>query len=192
MRRRLFGVVSAISLLLCLASVVLWVRSYLYLDLFEMPRPDYPDGTRISGPDIAFNEGQARLAWRRWLVFNDEDSDRHFWRSLTGEAANRVWQLDHGLILPRNYHHFGPFSYGYEYDRGSGTGVWFFSIPLWFAFASFTAYPTWRLVRAWRQEGHDLHCRRCGYNLHGNTSGVCPECGTPVPKAPADKSPRHA
>ena len=23
-------------------------------------------------------------------------------------------------------------------------------------------------------------CSRCGYNLTGNTSGVCPECGTPI------------
>ena len=23
-------------------------------------------------------------------------------------------------------------------------------------------------------------CHRCGYNLNRNTSGVCPECGTPV------------
>lgn len=23
-------------------------------------------------------------------------------------------------------------------------------------------------------------CRGCGYNLRGNTSGVCPECGAPV------------
>jgi hypothetical protein len=23
-------------------------------------------------------------------------------------------------------------------------------------------------------------CRRCGYNLTGNVSGICPECGTPV------------
>jgi hypothetical protein len=25
-------------------------------------------------------------------------------------------------------------------------------------------------------------CGSCGYNLTGNTSGVCPECGTPVPQ----------
>ena len=24
------------------------------------------------------------------------------------------------------------------------------------------------------------HCAQCGYNLTGNVSGVCPECGTPV------------
>ena len=26
-------------------------------------------------------------------------------------------------------------------------------------------------------------CRQCGYNLTGNVSGRCPECGTPVPAA---------
>ena len=25
------------------------------------------------------------------------------------------------------------------------------------------------------------HCAYCDYNLNGNTSGICPECGTPVP-----------
>jgi hypothetical protein len=24
------------------------------------------------------------------------------------------------------------------------------------------------------------HCRKCGYNLTGNVSGVCPECGTKI------------
>ncbi|UCG17088.1 MAG: hypothetical protein JSV19_03465 [Phycisphaerales bacterium] len=26
----------------------------------------------------------------------------------------------------------------------------------------------------------DRCCRRCGYDLTGNVSGVCPECGEPV------------
>lgn len=29
-------------------------------------------------------------------------------------------------------------------------------------------------------------CCGCGYNLTGNVSGICPECGTPVPKRTAD------
>lgn len=29
--------------------------------------------------------------------------------------------------------------------------------------------------------GHWL-CRTCSYNLTANTSGVCPECGTPIPR----------
>jgi hypothetical protein len=28
-------------------------------------------------------------------------------------------------------------------------------------------------------------CETCGYNLRGNISGICPECGTPVALAPA-------
>jgi predicted amidophosphoribosyltransferase len=24
------------------------------------------------------------------------------------------------------------------------------------------------------------HCQKCGYDLTGNVSGICPECGTPV------------
>ena len=28
------------------------------------------------------------------------------------------------------------------------------------------------------------HCTNCDYNLTGNTSGICPECGTPISPAP--------
>jgi len=30
------------------------------------------------------------------------------------------------------------------------------------------------------------HCRKCGYDLTGNVSGICPECGTPKPKDAAE------
>jgi hypothetical protein len=34
-------------------------------------------------------------------------------------------------------------------------------------------FRSWRaLKRRWRDE-----CPGCGYNLQGNTSGICPECG---------------
>jgi hypothetical protein len=32
--------------------------------------------------------------------------------------------------------------------------------------------------------GRFAACRRCGYNLNKNTSGLCPECGTPVIEDP--------
>ena len=35
------------------------------------------------------------------------------------------------------------------------------------------------LVRSLRRS--PLDCQHCGYSLAGNVSGVCPECGTPVP-----------
>jgi hypothetical protein len=42
------------------------------------------------------------------------------------------------------------------------------------------------LVRDWQASagGHEPRCAACGYNLTGNVSGVCPECG--VPAGPAE------
>lgn len=36
-------------------------------------------------------------------------------------------------------------------------------------------------VRRWRRRRRGL-CVRCGYNLTGNVSGICPECGTRIEK----------
>jgi hypothetical protein len=54
-----------------------------------------------------------------------------------------------------------------------------FVIPFWlllFAGVSTTAL-SWGLSRRGRRRGH---CIECGYCLTGNSSGVCPECGTAV------------
>jgi predicted amidophosphoribosyltransferase len=50
--------------------------------------------------------------------------------------------------------------------------------PLWMPFAMVgipTAYLWWRDRRT-----PPGHCPKCGYNLTGNVSGICPECGTPI------------
>jgi hypothetical protein len=38
----------------------------------------------------------------------------------------------------------------------------------------------WRRDRRLRSDGMP-HCAKCDYNLTGNVSGICPECGTPIP-----------
>ena len=50
--------------------------------------------------------------------------------------------------------------------------------PLYALFAS-VAIPTLLAWRFWPKPPKPGHCR-CGYNLKGNTSGVCPECGVEV------------
>ncbi len=51
-------------------------------------------------------------------------------------------------------------------------------VPLWVPFL-LAAIPT---VWLWRRDRRPPKggCQACGYNLTGNTSGVCPECGGPA------------
>ena len=42
---------------------------------------------------------------------------------------------------------------------------------------------------AWRHHARPAgFCCRCGYNLTGNVSGTCPECGSPVPNSTPPKN----
>jgi hypothetical protein len=57
-------------------------------------------------------------------------------------------------------------------------GEWVIIVPLWCVLALVGA-PTllmWHLDRRIPPG----HCQRCGYDLTGNVSGRCPECGTEV------------
>jgi hypothetical protein len=59
--------------------------------------------------------------------------------------------------------------------------VYYTGIPPWlaFLFVGVTTGALWWLdANAVIRPGH---CRRCAYDLTGNVSGVCPECGCRVP-----------
>jgi hypothetical protein len=62
-------------------------------------------------------------------------------------------------------------------------------IPDWLPIPVLAAYPiayfAWRIHRR-RRPGHCLHC---DYDLTGNESGACPECGEPVPNDACSASP---
>ena len=71
----------------------------------------------------------------------------------------------------------GPHS-GWTIWRGGGRTLiaWW---PLWPVFLA-AAVPTTLLW--WRDRHYPKgHCQTCGYDLTGNISGVCPECGSDVP-----------
>ncbi|MFH1746135.1 MAG: hypothetical protein ABIG44_03720 [Planctomycetota bacterium] len=52
-------------------------------------------------------------------------------------------------------------------------------VPLWMPFVTLAA-PTAFLWWRDRRRIPPGHCRKCGYNLTGNVSGVCPECGVGI------------
>lgn len=71
---------------------------------------------------------------------------------------------------------------------GGGCPAWRFRVtqarlPLWMPLVLFAAYPLVAFARGplrrWRRRKRS-GCRQCGYNLTGNVSGRCPECGATV------------
>jgi hypothetical protein len=58
----------------------------------------------------------------------------------------------------------------------------YYGLPWWFVAAGPAALPTARAL-AWARRSRrrpSNRCPRCGYDLTGNVSGVCPECGKEV------------
>lgn len=81
----------------------------------------------------------------------------------------------------------------FAYELGSlciGQSSWKFmqysyaNAPAWVPTAVFMIYPSIAFIggplRSWRRSRKGL-CMNCGYDLTGNESGVCPECGSVVP-----------
>lgn len=65
------------------------------------------------------------------------------------------------------------------------------SLPFWFLILLTGTYPGLSVVRGpirrWRRRRRGL-CVGCGYDLQGNVSGVCSECGRETTKAPRHKA----
>lgn len=56
-------------------------------------------------------------------------------------------------------------------------------VPFGYLAAAFIVYPTIAFIlgplRRWRRRKRG-ECLNCGYNLTGNVTGVCSECGTKI------------
>lgn len=163
MGRRVFTVASTISLLICAALVAAW--------LF-LPR----------GKTLKFNSAHHSYEFtnlsRYWSIRiwgGDRTSSGVLW-SGPGKQWNGIWaNPTHKLPLE--------FAYGKApSDDPTAAGFFCLVIPSWFLITLLSLLPALWLYRWWF---HPLRlpgeCGRCGYNLTGNTSGVCPECAMPIP-----------
>ncbi len=52
-------------------------------------------------------------------------------------------------------------------------------LPPWIPLTTF-ALPIGLMMWLDRRRRLPDHCKKCGYNLTGNVSGICPECGKPT------------
>ena len=193
MRRRLFAVASAISLLLCFATIGLWVRSYWVLEFLGFGRTYWTASPQNEGFD--FHSWDATEGWTRgatWVEFL-QDAPGHYSESERKSLFSRHENLPGPFVFfdapvpadepfdysiaPFGFHWHGFFC-GFE-DRGT-CRVATIAGPAWPLTAGTSLLPLLWLGRFLLRHRSPGICRKCGYNLTGNTSGVCPECGTPV------------
>jgi hypothetical protein len=156
MTRRLFTLAALLSLALFLATATLWVRSY---------RGQLKFAFSYRG-----NDCQALLSAGRMEVSNSP--------AVMAEAAQRRRDMDVMISLS------GAEGQSLLALAPSKVSPWAWSsklalplLTLLLAVAPALAVAA-RIRRSPR--GQAAVCLTCGYNLTGNTSGVCPECGADV------------
>ena len=171
MRHRLFTIASVVSLLLCVATVVLWVRSYWVDDRVQF-------GTE---PLASTNGFRASMQWELQSCYGSICLERVFYVSYEGIDVVEG-------VVPEEAHSF--LGFGFQQLQWNGwigltkdSGILLFS-PYWFFALTAAVLPVSlgigfiRRRRVCRIAAGS--CHHCGYNLTGNTSGVCPECGTAI------------
>jgi len=174
MPRRLFTVLSALSLLLCVATAVLWVRSYWVYNeahwgqaLFIPVDPGVFDGEHYLG------------SYRGRLYYGRARGIGYFTMSL---AEQTPWRPDGSVNFPSI---LPPGILGFAHCEPANTGLFVCTVwclPYWFAVLGTGALPlywfkTYRRVSKYQRLGL---CPTCAYDLRA-TPTQCPECGSPTP-----------
>jgi hypothetical protein len=170
MRRRLFTAVSVLSLVVCLLFIASWLRSYWVAD--DLRRISYAGGGTVAECGVAHVRGRWGLVSVRYQPSPPAARAAYRWdRPSAGDAM-----IDRGTLM--RWLGFGLISL-----NRAGTAGWRVWMPHWpfVLLTSLLPSTAWALRRrrrllAYRQSRR--MCLHCGYNLTGNTSGVCPECGT--------------
>ena len=180
--RRLLNLLTLLSLLLLVATAVLWVRSYRTLD--QYCQLDDATGREdevvllYGGVHVARVGNVATLARQANLVLETG------WTATplpsSGRAPSFDWQVFSNRTVVVRFEFLG-FRW-LTGSLGSTNVMWSIRIPLWLPASVFALLPALWLSKRLRRR-RPGRCPRCGYDLRA-TPGRCPECGD-TPGVPA-------
>lgn len=210
MFRRLFAAASVVSLLLCAATVALWVRSYWVVDNLawvcrDMAQPEWVeewftkwlrtnsrrgilsfDFEQIDWSKVHPGSGQLVRQWQWRFDGWTKNDPSHTSSELPDPRFENVSILNRCGFALRNESTLALWGdWDSQFKPAHEIG---FCCPLWIFPLVTGLIPAWKLKRslARRSRARTARCIDCGYDLRANTSGVCPECGTLMqPKAEA-------
>jgi hypothetical protein len=210
----MFNWLTVLSLVLFLATVALWVRSYWRIEFWSYVTSDmayeyavetFPGQLTmfVAGPDPESEEGLTGLLHLS-LYWEAGQFTRHIvehWDGQSESAAEEDAMLEFCAATARSsgtpkpvghrHWHFAQFRW-YSQGKFAIDGLHpciipsrkEVGVPFWFLALCFGALPAACVNRSVRRRRDRAagRCVVCHYNLTGNVSGVCPECGTVIKK----------
>ena len=176
MKRRLFTILSALSLVLCIGTATMWVRSY------------------SAGDTILYHGQDETYSWSVWLRWVRGTVSFEVYRfKIPSDRASTyavgfewTWWEEPWFQLPdESWWNRRGFFWEDRTDEVEGGGL---GVPCWLGAVAAGVMPALWLRQSWqrrRQRFRERHglCLTCGYDLRA-TPERCPECGTPVAPAP--------
>lgn len=179
MKRRVFTILSAVSLVLCVCMAGLWIRTFFTEDDVHLGQWT-PSGSR-------YDDLHVRCAG--YCV------DIEFTRSTAGAvrgapavprgSAGIGWTWETSRVHPQSFGSWLWWDHYLDQQPAGSVECWRLAVRPWLLVPVFLIPPlTW--VRAFVQR-HRLHrrlarglCATCGYDLRASHER-CPECGAPIP-----------
>jgi hypothetical protein len=171
MTRRLFNLLTALSLLLCVASLGFFLRSLGVKDRIDVESVT-PEGLKIHWVVLA-SAGGVAVQRSSYLVAFDTPMPEPRWR-----LVRRSEPIGATPSFSR-WRDAGYTAWGASYDSNHLA-----TLPIWLLALIFSVFPAIRVYSRRPKRPAGL-CPSCGYDLTGNVSGTCPECGAPAGRASA-------
>jgi hypothetical protein len=169
----MFNGLTVLSLVLCVAMAVIMVRSFFVEDEFW-----------LRGANLY----RARSAHAGLLLDVETNFNAYLVKGFEHKEYRYAWSgyPDVFWYLGVNRRSYAGFECGSTFEAAG----WFepekreyaVVVPELFLLVAGCLLPAFAFTRALRTRRRRMRglCKSCGYNLTGNVSGVCPECGTLV------------
>jgi hypothetical protein len=164
-----------LSLFLCIASIVFWIRSRHVTDSVALTSSPIQWSLSIGSGTVSLVRNKS---WYEPDELKRGTTQTRYERSLLGFGTKQSEQSDKWL------NQSGTRTIIYA------TVIRTYYAPLWFCVIVFSIFPLLqypRLLRRFYRHRHGL-CPRCGYDLRASPAN-CPECGTSVFKKQNEKVP---
>ena len=191
-RARVFSLACLLSLMACGAILVFWARSYEHcagIQWTAVPSVDRSD-PKVYVPlahtyTIEINSGLVHFlhtgpgtAVPGGMVPAKVTKEVNYFRWTVGASSDddEAWAVLPPYLLPSNGFYLS------IAEREMLLRLDLLVLPAWFVTLLGLVLPAWWVIRLFRKRKRRVrgHCHVCSYDLAGNTSGVCPECGAAV------------